>query len=74
MPCLDGIRAIAMLFVVSLHLLLLNMSINPGWDNVAVAYHLSRFFGAGHFSVDTFFILSAMLAAKKMFQEIYVES
>ncbi|XP_055326387.1 nose resistant to fluoxetine protein 6-like [Sitodiplosis mosellana] len=70
MPFLDGIRAIAALLVVSAHFdwFGLEAVVNTG-PYASVAAQLKRIFVSGRFSVDTFFVLSALLAANKMLNE-----
>lgn len=71
MPCLDGMRAIATLWVVATHFTIFSPpSFINELDNAPGLRHLAGFFYAGCFGVDTFFVLSAMLAANKMFHEI----
>ncbi|XP_055300689.1 nose resistant to fluoxetine protein 6-like isoform X2 [Sitodiplosis mosellana] len=69
MSCLDGIRAIAALWIVAVHFNSFSSKVMANRNNhVTVGDRLEKFFLAGRFGVDTFFVLSAMLAANKMFQ------
>ncbi|XP_055308474.1 nose resistant to fluoxetine protein 6-like [Sitodiplosis mosellana] len=70
MPCLDGIRAIAALCIVSIHFeVLINPIIGNTEHDAPVADKIGEIFINGRFSVDTFFVLSAFLAANKMLNE-----
>lgn len=71
MPCLDGIRAIAALWIVADHFEYFAFKLidNPH-DRLDSVDLLLRIFVAGRFSVDTFFVLSSMLAAIKMLHEL----
>ncbi|XP_055297735.1 nose resistant to fluoxetine protein 6-like isoform X2 [Sitodiplosis mosellana] len=70
MPCLDGIRAIAAFWILSTHFNLYTTSIiENGEHDACVADKMRDIFSSGRFSVDTFFVLSALLAANKMLNE-----
>lgn len=69
MSCMDGMRAIAALWIVSGHFALFTMPAIGNTNHGVIADRLSEFFFYCRFSVDTFFVLSSTLAANKMLNE-----
>ena len=71
MPCIDGIRAIAALWIVAAHFdYFASRTVANLRHHVPTANRLNQIFTTGRFSVDTFFVLSSMLAANKMLHEL----
>jgi peptidoglycan/LPS O-acetylase OafA/YrhL len=62
LPCLDGVRGIAILWVALFHFLP-NSHREPGWANV-----LFEFTGTGWLGVDLFFVLSGFLITRILVQ------
>lgn len=69
MSCLDGMRAIAALWIISGHFVLWSKQTIGNKIHGPVADRLSEFMFYCQFSVDTFFVLSSLLAANKMLNE-----
>lgn len=69
--CFDGIRAISALWIVSTHFTYHAdlFIINPE-PTGTVTHILRNIFLCGPFGVDSFFVITAILAAKKMLHEI----
>ena len=71
MSCVDGLRAIAALWIVATHFNAFAMVLNgnSGPLTPVINFFLVNF-TYGQFSVDTFFVLSSTLAAYKMLNEL----
>lgn len=71
MSCLDGMRAIAALWIVATHFNTFATILigNPG-PYSPLASFIFETFAYGQFNVDTFFVLSSTLAACKMLNEL----
>ena len=66
MPCLDGIRVIAALSIVAHHYAWFANASNQD----PMAQQINGILNAFRFSLDTFFVMAALLATNKMFHEL----
>ena len=71
MPCLDGIRVIATLWIIAHNFatFLYPLLINPSNQDPMVDL-INGIFNAGRFSLDTFFVMGALVATNKMLLEL----
>lgn len=71
MSCLDGIRVIATLSIIAHHLATFSRPLVLNRRNRdPMVQHMNGIFNAGRFSIDTFFVMGALLATSKMFSEL----
>ena len=69
-PCLDGIRAIAAPLVLAFHFGFYMPEISGNTNYIEIySGKFRQLFNGGNVCVDTFFVMSAFLAAKKMLNE-----
>ena len=80
MPALDGIRAIAILLVVGLHLIMgqagdvgeaISQYDTDAYFDQIVHSRIGRILARGEFGVDLFFVLSGFLIGSILFKELF---
>jgi peptidoglycan/LPS O-acetylase OafA/YrhL len=68
LPALDGLRGVAVLWVIVFHAYVLRKSLGDPWVGLAASSpHLEPVIGAGYLGVDLFFLISGFLLALPWF-------
>jgi peptidoglycan/LPS O-acetylase OafA/YrhL len=68
LPALDGLRGVAVLWVIFFHAYVLRRSLGDPWMGLAASSpHLEPVIGAGYLGVDLFFLISGFLLALPWF-------
>jgi peptidoglycan/LPS O-acetylase OafA/YrhL len=68
-PVIDGVRAVAVLWVVALHVVFFHMSIYPAQVSRVFNHPVTAWLANGMFGVDLFFVISGFLIGSLLFEE-----